>query len=229
VRDNGAERHARRADDLAAYALGALHPNDAARLEAHLATCELCQAELRSLRTAVDAIPTKLEQFEPPRRLRRRLMAAVRREARQQRPASVLSPILRSPMLRLGAVAALASAAGAVGYIVAGRDGASSTSVPVRATPAARNAGGQLIRIDDSATLQARHLPQLPDGDVYQVWIQAGERLRPSTLFVVDRRGVGSAAVTGQLAGADRLLVTREPQGGSRHPTSPPLLRAPLN
>jgi anti-sigma-K factor RskA len=229
VSANGTEGHARWADDLAAYALGALDPDEAARLDAHLATCERCQTELRSLRTAVDAIPTGLEQIEPPRRLRRRLMTAVRREGRRQRPASVMSLSFRSRMLRLGAVAAFAIAAGLVGYIVAGPGGTSGTSIPVRGTVAARNAGGQLIRTGDSATLRVRNLPQLPDGDVYEVWVQAGGRLRPSTLFVVDRRGDGSAAVAGELAGADRVLVTREPRGGSRHPTSPPLLRASLD
>jgi anti-sigma-K factor RskA len=228
VSANGTDSHARWADDLAAYALGALDPDEATRLETHLASCERCQAELRSLDAAVDAIPTGVEQIEPPRRLRRRLMAAVRREARRQRPASVPS-LFRSRTLRLVAVAALASVAGAVGYIVAGPGGTSSTSIPVRGTLAARDAGGQLIRTGDSATLRVRDLPQLPDGDVYEVWIQAGERLRPSTLFVVDRRGDGSATVAGQLAGADRVMVTREPRGGSRHPTSRPLLRAPLD
>ena len=226
---NGTDGHARWADDLAAYALGALDPDEAARLEAHLATCERCQAELRALHTAVDAIPTGLEQTEPPRRLRRRLMTAVRREVRGQRPASATSVVFRSRMLRLGAVAALAIAAGVVGYIVAGPGETSGTSIPVRGTAAARNAAGQLIRTGDSATLRVRDLPRLPDGDVYEVWIQAGARLRPSTLFVVDRRGDGSAAVAGRLAGADRVMVTREPRGGSRHPTSPPLLRASLD
>jgi hypothetical protein len=132
-------------------------------------------------------------------------------------------------MLRVGAVAALASAAGVAGYVIASSGGTNSTSIPIRGTVAAQNAGGQLIRTDDSATLRVRDLPQLREGDVYEVWIQAGGRLRPSTLFVVNRRGDGLAAVADELAGADRVLVTREPHGGSRHPTSPPLLRASLD
>lgn len=226
---NGMEGHARWADDLPAYALGALDPDEAARLEAHLATCERCQTELRSLHTAVDALPRGVEQVEPPRRLRRRVMTAVRREARRRRRPSVTGLTFRSRILRLGAVAALAGAAGVVGYILAGPGGTGGTSIPVQGTVAARNAGGQLIRTGDSATLRVRDLPQLPDGDVYEVWIQAGGRLQPSTLFVVDRRGHGSAAVAGRLTGADRVLVTREPRGGSRQPTSPPLLRASLD
>ena len=226
---NGTDSHDRWADDLAAYALGALDPDEAPRLEAHLATCERCQDELRSLHAAVDAIPTGVQQIKPPRRLRRRLMAAVRREARRQGPASVASSVFSSRTFRLGAVAALVSAAAAVGYIVAGTGGTSSTSIPVQGTLAARNAGGQLISTGDSATLRVRDLPQLPDGDVYEVWIQTGGRLRPSTLFVVDRRGDGSAAVAGGLAGADGVVVTREPRGGSRQPTSRPLLRASLD
>ena len=52
--------------------------------------------------------------------------------------------------------------------------------------------------------------------------------LEPSSLFVSRRDGTAEAAVPGPLDDADAVLVTREPRGGSRHPTSPPLLSADL-
>jgi hypothetical protein len=41
--------------------------------------------------------------------------------------------------------------------------------------------------------------------------------------------GTAEAAVPGPLEGADAVLVTREPRGGSRRPTSAPILEAALN
>jgi len=43
-------------DELAAYALGALDPAEAAAMEAHLATCQSCRAELRSFRAVTLAL-----------------------------------------------------------------------------------------------------------------------------------------------------------------------------
>jgi anti-sigma-K factor RskA len=222
---NGTEEHIAWADDLAAYALGALEPNDTPAFERHLATCPRCQAELPALREAVDAIPSAIEQIAPPRRLRRQLLGTIRREAKGH-PAKRATG-LRA--LRTAGVIALAAGAGAVGYVIAGPGAASPTSIPARASASTGDAGGRLMRAGDLATLRVRHMPRLRRGEVYELWIQAGSRLRPSTLFVVDRHGDGAAVVEGSLAGADQVMVTREPRGGSRQPTSSPLLRAPLD
>lgn len=66
-------------DELSAYALGALSPEEAARVEAHLHGCHGCRAELADLRRATDELDRlPLETFihEPPhgdRALRRAL------------------------------------------------------------------------------------------------------------------------------------------------------------
>ncbi len=60
------ERH----DDLAAYALGALDPGEAAALERHLAGCPACSERLLWLRPAVDLVPASVRQVEPPASLR---------------------------------------------------------------------------------------------------------------------------------------------------------------
>jgi hypothetical protein len=87
--------------------------------------------------------------------------------------------------------------------------------------------GASLARVDGSATLEVRRMPPLRGHDVYEVWTQSGTALRPQSTFVLRRDGTADAAVP-QLAGATAVLVTREPQGGSAHPTSRPLLRASL-
>ncbi len=68
-------------DDLAAYALGALDREDAARLERHLEACEACTARLRWLSPAIDLLPATVPQRTPPPSLRENLLATVRAEA----------------------------------------------------------------------------------------------------------------------------------------------------
>ena len=72
-------------------------------------------------------------------------------------------------------------------------------------------------------------LPELPANRVYQVWIERDGALEPSTVFVLNDRGSGIAAVPESLQGADRVLLTAEPRGGSEQPTSNPLLAATLS
>jgi hypothetical protein len=47
-------------------------------------------------------------------------------------------------------------------------------------------------------------------------------------VFVPDRAGTATATVDG-LDDAAQVMVTREPRGGSMHPTTAPLLRANLS
>ena len=53
-------------------------------------------------------------------------------------------------------------------------------------------------------------------------------KFEPSSLFVVDKTGSGSAAVKGDLDGVEAILVTDEPEGGSEQPTTKPVLVAKL-
>ena len=223
--------------DLAAYALGALEEPEAAELEGHLAECEACRIELRWLEPAVDLLPRSVEQLEPPAGLRKRLMATVRAEARDARPAGIEASV---PTRR--AWGALiwrpATAVAAVGLLVVGAAGGylvhppsdSSSVVAVRPSPSAPgNPVGTLERSDGSAILTMSQLPPLPAHDVYEVWVERDGTLEPSSLFVPRRDRTAEAAVPAGLDDADAVLVTREPRGGSRQPTSPPLLRADLD
>jgi hypothetical protein len=61
------------------------------------------------------------------------------------------------------------------------------------------------------------------------VWVERDGKPQPSSLFVPRRDHSADAAVPGQLNGADAVLVTKEPRGGSKHPTSAPLLSVKLD
>jgi anti-sigma-K factor RskA len=215
------------AENLAPYALGALEEPAAVDLAAHLEDCERCSSELRWLRPALEVLPEAVEQLPPPPDLRRRLMEAVREDAAGRAPAR---PRTRRRRLRLGPATALAMvmivAAGAIGYGLRDDGGGQTRTVSVAAVPT-----GSTARIEfrgGEATLQVQHVPPLPSGSVYQVWVARGGTVVPSSVFKPSADGSAAAAIPEALHGAERVMVTREPGTGSTVPSSAPIYTATL-
>ena len=78
-------------DDLVvlapAYVLGALEADERRTFESHLATCERCVSEVRSLRHVTDGLAQSVPQVTPPAALRARVLNAVgAQEARVHEP-----------------------------------------------------------------------------------------------------------------------------------------------
>ena len=72
------------------YALGALSPEETARLEAHLATaCPVCAERVRDSREALVLLPRALSPVTPPPAVKARLLEAIDREPA---PASAPAP-----------------------------------------------------------------------------------------------------------------------------------------
>ena len=237
--------HEQLRDDLAAYALGALQAEEAEELEDHLEECSRCRELLRWLSPAVDVLPAAVPQRTPPPRLRENLMAVVHSEAEaagttpqesRQRPSERWWRRLSVPVVRpAGALAAagLLAAGLAGGYLIGHENLDDQAPTFVEAKPAGElggnpNVSATLELRDGSGTLHVNELPRLPRDRVYEVWIERAGVMEPSTIFVLDRNGAAAAAIPGPLTGADRVLVTSEPRGGSQRPTSPPVLTAPL-
>jgi anti-sigma-K factor RskA len=229
-------------DDLAAFALGALADEEAAAMEAHVADCDTCTARLRWYEPAVDVLPASVAQLTPPDRLRENIMEVVRREAaaeaapdpapvRQQKAGwwQSLRGVILQPATAMAVLILLVAGIG-VGYLARGTDTVESTPTLVKAIPAngAVSVSATLERTGDSATLHVNEMPPLANDEVYEVWVRRADVMEPRSTFVLNSDGTAEAAVPGPLDGADAVLVTREPRGGSRQPTSAPLLQAPL-
>lgn len=216
-------------EQVAAYLLDSLPPGEVRELETHLEGCERCRQYRQWLGEAVGLLPQSVAPLEPPADLRRRILTAARAEvpvAREVKQTWWQGLGLRPALA--GAAAALALAAGLGGYLL-GEPGAPQT----RTTHAGSeipgsSVDGTLVRSGDLALVRIEHLPRLRARRVYQLWLRRDEDIRPSTVFVVNREGRASAAIPSGIAGTDEVMVSEEPEGGSRAPTSEPLLKLPL-
>jgi anti-sigma-K factor RskA len=244
---NVADDHSRWNDDLAAYAIGALGPEETVSFAAHLAGCDRCRGELHRLAPAVELLPASVEQLRPPPALRGRIMAAIAEQEPADatvsaggtvpKPAKPSRPSLRErirgwhvPALPAALTAAAVAAAFAVGFLVRGTGedtGPQRTTVPVVAAAGGGDVRGQLISDAGAWHLDVSHLPQPGAGRVYQAWVmRRGRDVEPSTVFVLARDGSSTVAIPQSLSSGDQVLVTQEPAGGSPAPTSRPLLSA---
>ncbi|HEX8073468.1 MAG TPA: anti-sigma factor [Thermoleophilaceae bacterium] len=236
--------HERYAQDVGAYLLGALPELEAQVFERHLMGCGDCRDELERLRLAAEALPRSVEAFEPPPSLKRSLMEVVEAEARERRPAAAPAPPARRrsrfalpglgalrPRQLAWAAAALVLLGGAVGFGVdrLARGGSSTRVLSAQVSPAALPGGSARLETDADgarATLHVEGLRVLRGDRVYEVWVERGGSIRPAgALFSVAADGSGAAAVPLGVKGADAVLVTREPAGGSERPSEAPIIR----
>ena len=218
----------------------------------HVATCPVCASEAAELVLARDALLNVTPTRTAPRELKERVMAQVRADAelfaaaggqradaphvpapgaRPARRESRLRSWLRSP-LPLAAAAACALVLIAGGALIGSRSAATRAAAgraPCSARSTAPGAGGQAkLVIDDSGTahLVVSGLPNPGARRVYQVWLQSGKQAPVPTkaLFSVTADGSGETVVPSDLEGVDRVMVTSEPEGGSKAPTRPALI-----
>jgi anti-sigma-K factor RskA len=227
--------HAHWDDELAAYTLGALEPDEVDAFEAHLASCVSCQTELRWLQPAIDVLPASVQQIEPPAALRRRILGAIDGDASAKPARERRSPWRFGnfrPAMAAAAVAVALLAGLAGGYSLRGDENdapsASVATLPVSAT-GGTPVRAELVRKGDTWTLEVDDLPDPGRGGVYQVWLAHDEKIEPSVLFVPSHGRQAHVALPRTVASADQIMVTREPHGGSTEPTADPLLQSELN
>jgi anti-sigma factor RsiW len=222
-------------ESLAAYVLGALPEPENAQVELHLASCQECQAEFRSLQSTADAIPASVPQIDPPPDLKSRVMSIVEGEAELLKAAGrrADSPEVRrrQPRWWPGAaggwlpIAALGSAC-AIALIVVlvvanGGSGAQRYTAQIL-NPRWKGVRAALVVNGTRAHLVVSDLPAPPANHIDEVWVKRGNASpQPAGTFVVRS---GSVAVGLPVRHGDQLLVTVEPGGGTQSPTTAPVM-----
>lgn len=231
-----------------AYAVDALDADERARFEEHLASCATCQDEVASLQEAT-ALLGAVEETPLPAGLRDRVLADIK-TVRPLPPAGG-GPLPDLPDLPdlaerrrrrprwSGLVGIAAAAALVVGGVVVWeqtRDDAGQEQVsnPIDAILRARDVkhvsvdlpGGASATVFSSlahnrAVLVTDDMPPAPEGRVYQVWLQKGDRMVPAGLM--SEGGHQEVLLDGKVAGASGAGITVEPAGGSEEPTSAPV------
>jgi anti-sigma-K factor RskA len=148
------------------------------------------------------------------------------RPRRERRPWWRLPSLALRPIPAAVAAAVLIAIGVGGGVLLTGGDEGRTVQAQVVA-PSAPGARASLTVGDDRATLRVRDFPPPPRGRVYQVWLKRpGRPPDPTTALFTTRDGDATVEVPGSVAGVDQVLVTAEPDGGSRQPTRDPVIIA---
>lgn len=213
-------------DLVGAYAVDAVDDQERATFESHLRSCADCRAELAELTVAVDHLAT-IEATEPPSHLKDSVMAAI-----DEQPTSLDHH--RRSRLMTWAVGAVAVAAVVVFGVIfmngsESREIAAVLNSPDAIQTAMNGTHGQAA-FTFSAELgegvfHGENLVDLPEDQVYQLWVIEGAAPMPSSTFTPQTNG--EVLVAG-IAPGQVIAYTIEPSGGSDIPTTDPLAATEL-
>jgi anti-sigma-K factor RskA len=225
-----------------AYAADALDDLDRAAFERHLATCADCAEEVRSLRETVARLADGVA-VPPPARLRERVLAevAVTAQAGPRLPARNAATGRggrRVPWLVAASVAAAVSlGAGSVAWWqheeaedarTLARQVAAVVADPGATRVTGTVAGGgsaTLVVAGSRAVVLTAGLPGLPEDRVYQLWIVRSAAVSSAGLGPGAGEASGSwARLVDGIRPGDAVAVSIEPEGGSRQPTTTPVV-----
>jgi anti-sigma-K factor RskA len=239
--------HERWREEVGAYMLGALEPEEAAEFERHVEGCERCRSEVRWLTAAVEVLPEAVERHEPPPQLRERLLAEVGADARAagtatepaergvlHRAARRLAGLGSGPrdwrrLAWLGAMLLLVVAIGSYEIGTGGGDagGGGSTTTFISGQPPGVTA--EVVREGDEGEIHLAAVGSLPSDRVLEAWVRRDGEVEPvKALFVPDSDG-NATTMLGNMRGVDLVMVTTEPAGGSKAPTSVPIASVPVS
>jgi anti-sigma-K factor RskA len=250
-----ANDHDPRLEEVVAFALGSLDPDQVDDFKEHLKTCKRCQEELRWLAPAVRALPEAVDPQAPPPELKVRLMAEVRADVEaEERQAKVderraktqerrerttgaggfsgwlgdlrLGGLTWKPLAGLALV--ILVVAGGIGYAVGNGGGGNTHTWELKAE---ENGGiaAKVVREGEKGEIHLAGLTQLPKGKVLEAWVEREGKVEAvPALFAPDKAGNASTTIE-NLNGVTIVMVTREPEGGSKTPTEKePFVQVPL-
>ena len=225
-----------------AYVLGALPEEERLEFEQYLMTHPDLQEEVDALGAVAGLLAFSPQEQEPPLELRRRIMATVEAESVHPHNSrrSWLAGLWEAVGIRDLALAAAAMLViglfswsmllqgevrdlqGRVQSLQSQPQGLQLIALEGMGTK--QGARAELVTLEgDRAVLVAENMPPVPEGKTYQIWVIKGDTPQPSGLF--EPKGDSIAAVVeNPVEGADAVAVTVEPKGGSKKPTTDPML-----
>ena len=213
-------------DLTAGYALDALDPDERARYEEHLASCESCREELQEFWQVAGALGRAAGGPTPPASLRDRILE----QARDERPNVV--PLRRA--VRSCRRSRIGRGGGGgrrrARYLVARSRATSTTrtacspcsSDPNARVPERNGEANLVVTPTGQAALVVRMLAPAPAGKDYEIWVF--ENGVPERAGLFEQPGV--AMLTRKVEPGQTVAVTLEPDGGVDAPTSDPLFTA---
>jgi anti-sigma-K factor RskA len=227
--------HQECSEALAAYALGAVPDDEAARVQQHLSGCRECRAQLDWLGPAVDVLPASVPPIDPPPELKTRLMDIVEAEAELLRAAGETADLPPQPAPSrwrwrwapggrwLGAIAVAAACVVAVVVVLAvGSGGGGVRTIRAQLAPGLAGARASLTVRGSRAELVVNGLPAPAADHVDELWVKRGSAPpTPAGTFVVQS---GSVLVGHPVQRGDLVLVTTEPGRGTAAPTTRPFI-----
>ena len=214
-------------DLTAGYALDALDPDERARYEEHLASCETCRAELQEFWQVAGALGRAAGGPTPPASLRDRILE----QARDERPNVVpLRRRIAAPVLAsAAAIAALVAVALGVWSLGLSNDLDDANSVlavlgdpNARVHPTADGEANLVVTPTGRAALVVKMLAPAPKGKDYEIWVFENGVPKSAGLF----ERPGATMLSRKVEPGQTVAVTLEPDGGVDAPTSDPLFTA---
>lgn len=229
---------------IAAFALGAVDAGEATMVRRHLPDCPECQDTLLRMTEVVAVLPLSLEEIDPPKELREKLLASVNGgpqapvlqlpDRRADAPTGKLLFLRRVPSWAPVAAAAVLVAA-MFGWTVNQRTPRPGTPPPstIQATlvDGSHSGVGNVTYITDQhLALVTFHQLASPDpGKNYELWvIPAGGRAVASGVFLPDPDGSKVLILNRPISRGDTIAVTQEAPGGAAQPTGTPIITGQL-
>jgi anti-sigma-K factor RskA len=231
-----------------AYALDALTGDELAEFEGHLEQCAACAGEVRGLRETAARLGMATA-IEPPPWMREQVLAAAGR-IRQLPPSGVRlltadgprrRSRLRRRLPRPIAVTAMAAAIVALAVLQIGTrhqlQQAQTSNQTIASVLSASDArielsssavGGTVTAVisphDGEAVVTASGMPTPTDARVYQLWVISPAGARSVGLLPDSSARAAAPVLAGDVQPGDQLAVTIEPAGGTKQPTTNPIV-----
>jgi Uncharacterized protein conserved in bacteria len=215
-------------EDYELHALGLLDQPERAELEAHLARgCAACSQGMKRAMAMNAAIYAITPEVEVPKRLRKKVLAAVGVEQTNWMSISGWTVALATVLIAMFWVRVPDPARQALSLL---NEPETKQVVFGEGQPKPPR-GRVFIHATRGVLLLASNLPQAEAGKTYELWvIPKGGAPKPAGLFQSDKSGnalyLSSGPVDVNQTGA--VAVTLEPEAGSPAPTSTPIIVAAL-